>query len=156
MTMNNMQIRVGQLDNPQVIALLSEHHQDMLSHSPIESVHALDISALKAADVTFWSLWCADQLVGIGALKQLNKHHGEIKSMRTSAQFLRQGVAHKILAHLIAEARVRGYQRLSLETGSMDAFKPAQKLYQQFGFQACSPFGDYKLDPYSSFLDLAL
>ncbi|GIU16406.1 putative N-acetyltransferase YsnE [Shewanella sp. c952] len=154
--MVNMQIRVGELDNKQVLALLSEHHQDMLSHSPVESVHALDISGLKAVDVTFWSLWCADQLVGIGALKQLDKYHGEIKSMRTSVQFLRQGVAHKILAHLIAEARTRGYQRLSLETGSMDAFKPAQKLYQQFGFQECLPFGDYNVDPYSSFMTLTL
>ncbi|WP_044556496.1 GNAT family N-acetyltransferase [Shewanella piezotolerans] len=151
-----MQLRVGELDNPQVMVLLQQHHQDMLSHSPAESVHALDTSGLKAVNVTFWSLWSAEHLAGIGALKQLDEYHGEIKSMRTSLQFLRQGVAHKILAHLIAEARARGYQRLSLETGSMEAFQPAKKLYEQFGFQACAPFADYKNDPYSSFMTLSL
>ncbi|ACJ30499.1 Acetyltransferase, GNAT family [Shewanella piezotolerans WP3] len=154
--MANMQLRVGELDNPQVMVLLQQHHQDMLSHSPAESVHALDTSGLKAVNVTFWSLWSAEHLAGIGALKQLDEYHGEIKSMRTSLQFLRQGVAHKILAHLIAEARARGYQRLSLETGSMEAFQPAKKLYEQFGFQACAPFADYKNDPYSSFMTLSL
>lgn len=154
--MANMQLRVGELDNPQVMVLLQQHHQDMLFHSPAESVHALDTSGLKAVNVTFWSLWSAEQLAGIGALKQLDEYHGEIKSMRTSLQFLRQGVAHKILAHLIAEARARGYQRLSLETGSMEAFQPAKKLYEQFGFQACAPFADYKSDPYSSFMTLSL
>ena len=151
-----MHIRVGQLAHEQVLALLGEHHQDMLSHSPVESVHALDISGLKAADVTFFSMWDGDNLAGVGALKQLDSYHGEIKSMRTSKLFLRQGVAHKILAHLIAEATDRGYQRLSLETGSMAAFLPAKRLYQQFGFQQCTPFADYKVDPYSSFMTLSL
>ncbi|MCL1050202.1 GNAT family N-acetyltransferase [Shewanella abyssi] len=151
-----MQIRVGQLDSEQVLALLQEHHQDMLSHSPAESVHALDISGLKAEGVTVWSLWSGGKLAGIGALKQLDKRHGEIKSMRTSADFIRQGVAHKILAHIITEATQRGYQRLSLETGSMAAFKPAQKLYQQFGFRLCLPFADYKEDPYSLFMSKIL
>ena len=154
--MTKMQIRVGQLDSEQVLALLHEHHQDMLCHSPVESVHALDISALKQADVTFYSLWCEQQLAGIGAIKQLDKYHGEIKSMRTSSHYLRQGVAGKIMAHLIAEATARGYQRLSLETGSMDAFKPAKNLYQQFGFKLCPPFADYKQDPYSSFMSKVL
>lgn len=151
-----MQIRVGQLDSEQVLALLQQHHQDMLLHSPIESVHALDISGLDADNVTFWSVWQGEQLAGIGALKELDKQHGEIKSMRTSTAFLRQGVAHKILIHIIAEARQRGYAQLSLETGSMIAFKPAQKLYKQFGFEECKPFADYKEDPYSLFMSKTL
>ena len=151
-----MQIKLGQLDNPQVLALLTAHHEDMASHSPPESVHALDISGLAADDVTFWSLWHKDELAGCGALKQLDTTHAEIKSMRTSADFLRQGVAQQLLAHIINEARLRGYQRLSLETGSMAAFLPAKRLYEQFGFSECAPFADYKQDPYSSFMTLSL
>ncbi|ABZ75622.1 GCN5-related N-acetyltransferase [Shewanella halifaxensis HAW-EB4] len=151
-----MQIRVGQLRSEQVLMLLQEHHEDMALHSPPESVHALNVSGLEADDVTFWSLWCEDELAGCGALKRLDSTHGEIKSMRTSNNFLRQGVAQTLLAHIIAEARARGYQRLSLETGSMDAFIPARKLYEQFGFTECSPFGDYKQDPYSSFMSKML
>ncbi|GIU22601.1 GNAT family N-acetyltransferase [Shewanella schlegeliana] len=151
-----MQIKVGQLCSEQVLALLKAHHEDMASHSPPESVHALDVSGLEAEDVTFWSLWCEDELAGCGALKQLDSRHGEIKSMRTSSHFLRQGVAQTLLAHIISEARARGYQRLSLETGSMAAFIPARKLYEQFGFIECQPFGDYKQDPYSSFMSKML
>lgn len=154
--MTNMQIRVGQLESEQVLVLLQQHHQDMLSHSPAESVHALDISGLEADNVTFFGLWQGELLAGIGALKALDMQHGEIKSMRTSADFLRQGVAHKILAHIITEARLRGYQRLSLETGSMAAFEPAKRLYQQFGFEQCKPFADYQEDPYSEFMSKSM
>ncbi|MGS0691096.1 GNAT family N-acetyltransferase [Shewanella sp. 0m-8] len=158
-----MQIKLGLLRDEQVLSLLKEHHQDMASHSPPESVHALDGSGLEADDVSFWSLWASaqdnnegEQLAGCGALKQLDRTHGEIKSMRTSTDFLRQGVAQQLLAHIIAEARLRGYQRLSLETGSMAAFIPAKRLYEQFGFSECAPFADYKQDPYSSFMTLKL
>ncbi|GIU17745.1 MULTISPECIES: GNAT family N-acetyltransferase [unclassified Shewanella] len=151
-----MQIKLGLLRDTQVLALLQAHHEDMASHSPPESVHALDVSGLEADDVSFWSLWRKDELAGCGALKQLDTAHGEIKSMRTSNKFLRQGVAQMLLDHIISEARLRGYQRLSLETGSMAAFIPARKLYQQFGFKECEPFGDYKQDPYSSFMTLSL
>ncbi|ABV86330.1 GNAT family N-acetyltransferase [Shewanella pealeana] len=151
-----MQIRVGQLHNEQVLALLKEHHEDMASHSPPESVHALDISGLEAGDVTFWSLWREDDLAGCGALKRLDIAHAEIKSMRTSTDFLRQGVAQQLLAHIISEARSQGYRRLSLETGSMAAFIPARKLYEQFGFEECEPFADYKQDPYSAFMTKTL
>lgn len=158
-----MQIRKGQLHSEQVLALLQQHHQDMATHSPPESVHTLDVSGLEADDVTFWSLWThgqdnnvAEQLAGCCALKQLDSIHGEIKSMRTSTAFLRQGVAQQLLTHIIAEAKVRGYQRLSLETGTMAAFLPAKKLYVQFGFKECAPFADYQLDPYSCFMTLYL
>lgn len=151
-----MQIKLGLIRDDKVLALLKEHHEDMCSHSPPESVHALNVSGLEADDVTFWSLWSEDELAGCGALKQLASNHGEIKSMRTSTDFLRQGVAQQLLGHIIAEARSRGYQRLSLETGSMEAFIPARKLYEQFGFKECEPFADYKQDPYSSFMSKQL
>jgi len=147
-----MDIRVGELRNKEVIALLQEHHKDMLSHSPVESVHALDLNALEAPDITFWSFWINNKLAGVGALKEIDAEHGEIKSMRTSTNHLRQGVAGKLLEHIIKQANIRSYKRLSLETGTMDVFLPAHKLYQLFGFQECEPFGDYKEDPYSMFM----
>ena len=147
-----MEIRIGSLTHPAVIALLEEHHQDMLMHSPPESVHALDLSALAQTGITFWSVWQNNELAGCGALKELSDSHAEIKSMRTSANFLRQGVAKLLLQHMISQANVRGYHKISLETGTMEAFLPAQKLYQQLGFKHCQPFADYQEDPYSTFM----
>jgi putative acetyltransferase len=147
-----MDIRVGELHNERVIALLKEHHEDMLTHSPEESVHALDLNALEAPDITFWSFWINKKLAGIGAIKEIDKTHGEIKSMRTSSDHLRQGIARRLLEHIIKQASIRSYKRLSLETGTMDAFLPAQKLYQQFGFKECEPFSNYEKDPYSIFM----
>jgi putative acetyltransferase len=114
------------------------------------------LEELKKPDITFWSAREQDQLMGCGALKDLGSLHGEVKSMRTSSSHLRKGVAKSILAHLIEEAKVRGYRRLSLETGSMDAFLPARKLYENFGFQYCGPFSDYVEDPYSVFMSKEL
>jgi len=147
-----MDIRIGELRNKDVISLLQEHHKDMLSHSPLESVHALDLNALEAPDITFWSLWLDNKLAGVGALKEIEIGHGEIKSMRTSTDHLRKGVAGKLLDQIISQANIRSYKRLSLETGTMNVFLPAQKLYQQFGFKTCKPFGNYKEDPYSMFM----
>ncbi|WP_394202891.1 GNAT family N-acetyltransferase [Shewanella waksmanii] len=147
-----MRISVGDLTHPQVIALLEEHLQDMHSTSPAESVHALDLTELKQSSVTFWTLWQGDQLAGCAAVKQLTPEHGEIKSMRTATAFRQQKVAATLLKHLLRQAKSRGYQRLSLETGSMDFFIPARKLYQSFGFEECGPFADYQLDPNSVFM----
>ena len=124
-------------------SLIGEHLQGMALHSPSESVHALNLQGLKKPDITFWSAWEQDQLVGCGALKELDGQHGEVKSMRTSSSHLRKGVAKRVLAHIIDEAKRRNYQRISLETGSMEAFEPAKKLYESFGFQYCRPFSDY-------------
>ena len=124
-----MDIRVGELKNKEVFALLQEHHEDMLIHSPPESVHALDLSGMEAPDVTFWCLWVNQDLAGIGALKELDKEHGEIKSMRTSTNYLRKGIARKLLDHIIKQSRIRSYTKLSLETGTKSAFFPAQQLY---------------------------
>jgi putative acetyltransferase len=148
-----MDIRIGELRNEEVIALLKEHHDDMLSQSPPERVHALDLSALESTDVTFWSYWVNQKLAGMGALKELEKEHGEIKAMRTSINHLRKSIARKLLEHIINQANIRSYKKLSLETGTMDAFLPRQRPYRQFGFQECEPFGNYKEDPYSMFYD---
>jgi putative acetyltransferase len=147
-----MDIKLGDLHNEKVISLLYEHHKDMLSHSPVESVHALDLKALEQSDITFWSLWNNQDLAGVGALKELDNEHGEIKSMRTSSKYIRKGVAQKLLSHIIEEAKVRSYQKLSLETGTMEVFLPAQQLYQKFGFKICNPFGEYQEDPYSMYM----
>jgi putative acetyltransferase len=124
----------------------------MAKHSPPESCHALDIDGLSSPDVTFWSVWGDAELVGCGALMQLDPTHGEIKSMHTAVPHLRKGVASALLKHLIAEAQDRAYVRLSLETGSMDTYKPARCLYTRFGFETCGPFAEYVLDPYSTFM----
>lgn len=149
-----MEIRTSELNNPSVILLLEEHHQDMLIHSPPESVHALDLSKLAQPNITFYSVWQNNELAGCGALKELDSAHGEIKSMRTSQHFLRKGVAKLLIDHIISQAKSRGYRKISLETGTAVAFKPAQKLYQQQGFKECLPFADYQADPFSTFMTI--
>jgi putative acetyltransferase len=124
----------------------------MAVHSPPESRHALNLDALRKPEITFWSAWDGHGLVGCGALKELDLLHGEVKSMKTSTSHLRKGVAKELLQHIINEAKRRGYQRLSLETGSMVAFEPAKRLYTSFGFQYCKPFSDYIEDPNSLFM----
>jgi len=151
-----MKIEIDDLSRPAVHALLEEHLQSMHSLGPPESVHALDLEGLRDPDVTFWSVWEGSVLLGVGALKELDTRHGEIKSMRTVNAHLRKGIGRAVLAHIIGVARARSYERLSLETGSMDAFKPAQKLYESFGFVYCGPFDEYVADAYSTFMTLRL
>ena len=148
-----------EIDDParaDVYALLDEHLRNMREISPPESVHALDVSSLKSADITFWSVREGGVLLGCGALKELSPEHGEIKSMRTPVALRRRGAGRAVLNHILAEARRRGYERLSLETGSAPAFHAAHRLYQSVGFQNCGPFGDYRLDPHSVFMTLEL
>jgi putative acetyltransferase len=151
-----MRVELDDLRRSEVRALLSEHLANMYELSPPQSVHALDIDGLRRPDVTFWTVWEGPVLLGCGALKELDPEHGEVKSMRTPAHLRRRGAGRAILTHILREARARGYKRLSLETGSMDAFIPAQKLYESFGFVYCGPFGDYQPDPSSVFMSLAL
>ena len=151
-----MQIIEGGLSDPAVIALLGEHLEGMREHSPPASIHALGLDGLRAADITFWTLREGGTVLGCGALRQLDTGHGEIKSMRTARAHLGRGVATALLRHILAEARTRGYRRLSLETGSGPAFEPALALYRKFGFEACPPFADYREDPFSRFLTLTL
>ncbi len=147
-----MEIKVDDLNGHEVSQLLLEHLHSMRRISPLESVHALDVDGLRRPDVTFWTVWDNGELLGCGALKELDHGHGEVKSMRTAARHLRQGVARKLLEHILDEARRRGYRRLSLETGSQKEFEPAHKLYTASGFTFCSPFADYVDDPNSVFM----
>jgi len=151
-----LRIERDDLLRAEVRALLSEHLSNMYALGPPESVHALPLEGLKSPDVTFWTVWEGDVLMGCGALKELDAKHGEVKSMRTPARLRRRGAGRAILAHILGEARARGYTRLSLETGSMAEFKPAHKLYESVGFTYCGPFGPYKEDPYSTFMTLEL
>ncbi len=147
-----MNIEIDDLSRPAIHALLNEHLQSMHALSPPESVHALDLDKLRQPDITFWSAWEGPLLLGCGALKELDRKHGEIKSMRTPNTDRRRGAGRAILAHIIEIAKSRAYERLSLETGSMDAFTPAHKLYESFGFTRCGPFGEYLEDPNSVFM----
>ena len=151
-----MKIKIDNVTHPAVIALLDEHLRDMFASSPPESVHALDHDDLRAPDVTFWTAWDGDELLGCGALKELDERHGEIKAMRTSRHQLRKGVAAAVLEHIVAIARERGYERLSLETGSGGPFEAALRFYESQGFEYCEPFADYVLDPFSRFMTRSL
>ncbi|HHF2937469.1 GNAT family N-acetyltransferase [Vibrio diabolicus] len=151
-----MRIEIDDLERPQVLALLEEHLQDMYATSPPESVHALDVSKLKLPSITFWTGWDGEQLLGCVAMSQLEDGHAELKSMRTTPSARKQGVASRLLNHVIEQAKHQGIQRLSLETGAMAFFEPAHRLYEKNGFAYCEPFGDYQPDPNSRFMTLAL
>lgn len=151
-----MHIIEDDLSGPEIRALLESHFAGMLASSCKGSCHFLDFEGLKGADVTFWSSWDGAALAGCGALRELDARHGEIKSMRTHADHLRKGAAAQMLDHIIKAARERGYVRLSLETGSGEAFEAATALYLRYGFSHCVPFADYSEDPFSRFMTLAL
>ena len=151
-----MVIRLDDLRHPEVIALLQEHHRVMHEVSPPGSCHVLDLDGLRQPDISFWSVWEGDALAGVGAIKQLDARHGEIKSMRATAAYLRRGVGRLMLEHILAEAARRGYARLSLETGAQPYFEPARRLYASAGFAVCPPFASYKVDPHSVFMTKAL
>ena len=151
-----MHIELDDLSRDEVHALLREHLDDMYTLSPPEDVHALDLSGLRAPDVSFWTVWDDAQLLGCGALKELTPTHGEVKSMRTPRALRRRGAGRAILEHIVNEARARGYQRLSLETGAHEAFGAAHRLYESFGFEDCGPFADYEPSPHSIFMSLEL
>ena len=147
-----MEIKIDDLSGPEIHALLEEHLESMYALSPPESVHALDIEALRKPEITFWTAWENGELLGCGALKELDSTHAEIKSMRTSSKHLRKGVAKSIVSRLLEEAQKRRYSRISLETGSEAPFEPARKLYSSFGFIECEPFANYLPDPLSTFM----
>ncbi|MFD7845930.1 GNAT family N-acetyltransferase [Nocardia sp. NPDC059764] len=151
-----MRIVVDDLTGPEVIGLLEAHVAEMLANSPEESMHALDVAALRKPEITFWSAWDGTELAGCGAIKELDPTHGEIKSMRTTAGYRGRGVASQLLRHILAEAAARGYARLSLETGSSEFYRPAVQLYERYGFEHCGPFADYAEDPHSVFMTRAL
>ena len=151
-----MRIGVDDLSRPAIHALLEEHLADMYATSPEDSVHALDVTALLVPTITVWTLWDGDDLLGCVALKEHTPGDGEVKSMRTAATARGQGVATRLLVHLLDEARRRGYARVSIETGPQDFFAAARRLYLRHGFVPCGPFANYRLDPHSLYLTLAL
>lgn len=151
-----MDIRLGGLDTPQVARLLTEHLEDMHRFSPAESVHALDLDRLRAPDLTFWSAWEGEQVLGCAALRELSPSHGELKSMRTASPHRRRGVGIALLDHVVATARAREYSRLSLETGPTADFAAARSLYAAYGFRPGGPFGPYTVDEFSVFMTLEL
>ena len=151
-----MNIEIDDLTRPDVHALLREHMRSMHALGPPESVHAFDLAGLRRPEVTVWTAWRGDVLLGCGALLAMSAVHGEVKSMRTPEALRRTGAGRALLAHIIAVARARGYERLSLETGTVAAFDPAHRLYASAGFTLTGPFGAYKEDVNSVFMTLAL
>ena len=151
-----MVIKPGDFDDDRVKALLKRHLEGMHANSPAGHVFALDWSGLQKPEISFYALWDGEQLLGFGALKELDPRSGEVKSMRTADAHLRKGVAAAILEHIIAEAVARGYARLSLETGSGPAFEPALALYRKRGFVNGDAFDGYEKSPFNQFLHLQL
>lgn len=151
-----MRIELDDLSRPAVHALLREHLDEMHAVTPPGFVFALDLDALRAPGISFWTAWEDTALVGCGALKELSTTHGEVKSMRTPRALRRRGAGRAILAHIIIEARRRGYTRLSLETGANPPFHPAHRLYESAGFTYCGPFGDYAAGPNNLFMTMEL
>lgn len=150
--MNRWHIREDDLTGQKIADLLREHLENMHEISPPESVHALDLKGLRSPDITFWTAWEGNELLGCGALKELDAKSGEIKSMRTAKAYRRRGVASKILEHIIEEAKKREYGCLNLETGSFPEFAPARALYLRYGFEYRDPFATYIDDPNSVFM----
>jgi putative acetyltransferase len=147
------------IDDPRaddIRALLQRHLAFANTHSPPEDVHALDVDGLVDASVTFFSFRINGELLGVGALKQLDEGHAEVKSMHTAEEARGRGIGRSMLDHLIGVARDRGFRQVSLETGSMQAFAPARSLYASAGFRLCGPFGDYAPSPNSTFMTLSL
>ena len=146
----------GNFDNSEVNNLLKKHFIELRSVSPAGSTHVLDIEGLKDPSIKFWSLWENNKLIGCGALKFLEKNHGEFKSIRVADEFRKKGIGERIINHLIYEAKKLKISKLSIETGAGEFFLPARKLFSKFGFKACHPFAHYKNDPNSCYYTLNL
>lgn len=147
-----MDIKIDALSSSEIAEFLEEHIREMKSVSPPESKHALDLAGLRKPEITFWTVWDGSRLIGCGAIKELDASHAEIKSMRITALYRGKGIASMLLQHILNEAKLRGYRRISLETGSMSFFEPARNLYAKYGFKNCAPFSTYKEDPNSVFM----
>lgn len=146
----------GELDLPDVQELLAFHFAEMRGNSPPEACHVLPGDGLRAPEISFWSVREDDRLLGMGALKELDPDHGEIKSMRTAPEALGRGIGKAMLRHLLEEARRRGFSRVSLETGCTEPFQPALRLYEREGFLPTGPFGGYPDTPFTRFFSLKL
>ncbi len=151
-----LSIRVDDLSGAAIRRLVGIHLAGMFDTSPAESVHALGLDALRSPEITVWSAWQGDDLVGIGALHQREPSSGELKSMRVDDRFRGTGAGRALLRHIVDEARRRGIATLWLETGAEEYFAPARALYASEGFVECGPFGSYRPDPHSTFMTRAL
>lgn len=151
-----MHIVVDDLSGPEIAQFLEDHVAHMLEITPVESKHALDLDALRQPDITFWSVYDGDELVGCGAVKRHDATDGEIKSMRSHPERRHTGVGALLLEHILAEAKNMGLSRLSLETGATEHFIPARNLYAKYGFEPCGPFADYGDDPHSAYMTKVL
>jgi putative acetyltransferase len=147
-----MRIIPGDFSDPRVLDLLRTHLTSARAETAPGSAHALDLTGLQSPDISFWTIWDGEVLLGMGALKRLSPDHGEVKSMHTTHSARRRGVGGAMLRHIIASARENGMTRLSLETGSWEYFRPAHALYRSHGFAECGPFADYVEDPNSVFM----
>jgi putative acetyltransferase len=155
--LSELRIELDDPGRPDVRALLEAHLRFTTSQSPPEDMHALDVDGLREPGLSFYSARRPDgHVAAVGALKELDPRHGELKSMHTAHAMRGQGVARAMLAHLLAVSRERGYERVSLETGSMAAFAPARALYLSAGFEPCGPSGAYAPSPNSVFMTLIL
>ena len=146
----------GNFDNSEVNDLLKKHFIELRSVSPAGSTHVVDIEGLKDPSIKFWSLWENNKLIGCGALKFLEKDHGEFKSIRVADEFRKKGIGKRIINHLIEEAKKLEISKLSIETGAGEFFLPARNLFSKFGFKTCPPFAHYKNDPNSCYFTLNL
>ena len=146
----------GNFDNPEVDELLKKHFIELRSVSPEGSTHVLNIKGLKDSSIKFWSLWENDELIGCGALKFLDKEHGEFKSIRLADKFRKEGNGIKIIKHLVDEAKKLSIKKISLETGAGEFFKPAQELFVLCGFKVSKPFAHYKEDINSVYMSLPI
>ncbi len=151
-----MRIVPGDLSDPRVVNLLHTHPTTARAETGTGSAHALDLAELQSPTISLWTIWDAETIAGVGALKRLSGDHGEVKSMHTAQSMRRRGAGRAMLRHIIATARACGMVRLSLETGSWEYFRPALALYRSHGFVECPPFADYVLDPNSVFMSLDL
>ena len=157
MSTETIVVAIDDLSGPEVAGFLEEHIAEMRSVTPPESKHALDLDGLRKPEITFWSAYDGGgTLVGCGAIKALDAEAAEIKSMRVAPSHRRHGVGSVILCHLLAEAKRQGFTRVSLETGSIEFFEPARRLYLAHGFEYCGPFGSYKSDHNSVFMTRSL
>ncbi len=149
-----MRVEAGDFEDPEVLDLIRMHLSDMLKNSPPEHCHAMDTSGLRGDDVKFWTVKDGEQLMAMGALKQLNTSDGEIKSMRTHPRYLRRGAGRVMLSHIMFTARGMGLKKLSLETGSGPVFEPAIAMYRLYGFESGPAFGSYKATTFNQFMHM--
>ena len=154
--MRSIDIRPGDLDDSRVVEPLERHARIARSHTAEGSAHSLDVDAFRSPDLSLWTAWDDGELAGVAALKRHAGRLGELKSMHTVEATRRRGVAGALLARIVEQARAAGVSRLCLETGSWDFFAPARAFYERCGFTPCAPFADYKPDPNSVFMALAL